>query len=68
MSLGLPQLLPQLATHPVGIALLVFTPTAVNALVWWLAAHQVQRLRNRWAGRRTALQFHADDLGVHSGQ
>ena len=66
LSLGLPQLLPQLATHPVGIALLVFTPTAVNALVWWLAAHQVQRLRQGDELATSALQFHADDLGLCS--
>ena len=64
LSLGLPQLMPPLATHPVGIALLVFTPTAVNALVWWLAAHQVQRLRRGDGLATSALQFHADDLGL----
>ena len=64
LSLGLPQLLPQLAAHPVGLAVLVFTPTAVNAVVWWLAAQQVQRLRRGDALASSALQFHADDLGL----
>ena len=64
LTLGLPQLLPQLARHPLGLALLVFTPTAVNALVWWLAAEQVRRLRCSDALPATALGFHADDLGL----
>lgn len=66
LTLGLPQLLPQLARHPLGLALLVFTPTAVNGLVWWLAAEQVRRLRCSDALPATALQLHADDLGLCS--
>ena len=66
LSVGLPQLLPELAFHSIGLGLLVFTPTAVNALVWWLAAEHVRSLRCGDRIKASALQFHADDLGLCS--
>ena len=56
----LPLVLPALVPEPVRIAMLVFTPTVLNALIWSRAARFSQRRRQ--SGSRPRL--HADDLGL----
>ena len=56
----LPLVLPALVPAPVRVAVLVFTPTVLNALIWSRAARFSQRRRQ--SGSRPRL--HADDLGL----
>ena len=56
----LPLALPNALGEPVRVAILVFTPTALNALIWSRAARFSQRRRDFLI---TPLR-HADDLGL----
>ena len=56
----LPLALPKALGEPVRVAILVFTPTALNALIWSRAARFSQRRRDHLI---TPLR-HADDLGL----
>lgn len=65
LSLLLPGWLAGWARTAGGTLVLVFTPTAVNYVIWSLAARhsRLRRARSRWA-QPQLLQFHADDLGL----
>nr|WP_114993672.1 ChbG/HpnK family deacetylase [Synechococcus sp. UW179A] len=56
----LPLALPNALGEPVRVAILVFTPTALNALIWSRAARFSQRRRDCLVTPRR----HADDLGL----
>ncbi|KZR90642.1 ChbG/HpnK family deacetylase [Synechococcus sp. MIT S9508] len=56
----LPLALPNALGEPVRVAMLVFTPTALNALIWSKAARFSQRRRDC----RVTPRRHADDLGL----
>ena len=56
----LPLGLPNALDEPVRVAILVFTPTALNALIWSRAARFSQRRRDC----RVTPRRHADDLGL----
>ena len=56
----LPLALPNALGEPVRVAILVFTPTALNALIWSRAARFSQRRRDC----RVTPRRHADDLGL----
>ena len=56
----LPLALPKALGEPVRVAILVFTPTALNALIWSKAARFSRRRRDHLI---TPLR-HADDLGL----
>ena len=56
----LPLALPNALDEPVRVAIMVFTPTALNALIWSRAARFSQRRRDCLVIPRR----HADDLGL----
>jgi len=73
VSLLLPGWLGRWALTAAGTALMVFTPTAINYVIWSLAARHSRGRRGRQAATAEinpdpaapALRFHADDLGLH---
>jgi putative flippase GtrA len=64
VSLLLPGWLGSWARSAGGTLVMVFTPTAINYLLWSLAARhsRVRRTRQATVG---PVRFHADDLGLH---
>ena len=64
VSLLLPGWLGSWARSAGGTLVMVFTPTAINYLLWSLAARhsRVRRMRQATVG---PVRFHADDLGLH---
>lgn len=64
LSLMLPGWLGRWAATAAGTGLMVFTPTAVNYLIWSLAARH-SRLRRQRPSASAPVRFHADDLGLH---
>lgn len=64
VSLLLPGWLGGWARSAGGTLVMVFTPTAINYLLWSLAARhsRVRRTRQATVG---PVRFHADDLGLH---
>ena len=66
LSLLLPGWLGSWARSAVGTALMVFTPTAINYVIWSLAAsHSRARRQHQARAGAGPLRFHADDLGLH---
>lgn len=67
LSLALPTLLGAGARRPFAVLLMVFTPTAVNLVIWKLAARHVAS-RSEAIGAGSELpaipRCHADDLGL----
>ena len=63
-SLLLPGWLGIWARRAVGTLVLVFTPTAINYVIWSLAARHSRSRRQR-AFAPEPVRFHADDLGLH---
>ncbi|MEB3349934.1 MAG: ChbG/HpnK family deacetylase [Cyanobacteriota bacterium] len=65
LSLALPAMLGGWARRPLGVLLLVFTPTAVNLVIWKLAArHTAQRQAVTRVAPLATPRCHADDLGL----
>ena len=66
VSLLLPGWLGLWARSAAGTAVMVFTPTAINYVIWSLAARHSRARRQREAVVGLApVRFHADDLGLH---
>ena len=66
VSLLLPLGLGAWAPTAAGTVVMVFTPTAINYVVWSLAArHSRSRRRRQQQAASQPLRFHADDLGLH---
>jgi putative flippase GtrA len=73
VSVLLPGWLGRWARTAAGTALMVFTPTAINYLIWSFAARHSRGRRKRLVAAAEipteplspALRFHADDLGLH---
>jgi len=73
VSLLLPGWLGRWAVTAAGTAVMVFTPTAINYVIWSLAARHSRGRRERQAAaaeittntEAASLRFHADDLGLH---
>jgi putative flippase GtrA len=64
VSLLLPGWLGAWARSAGGTLVMVFTPTAINYVIWSLAARHSRARRDRSLAAGP-LQFHADDLGLH---
>ncbi|WP_254896277.1 ChbG/HpnK family deacetylase [Synechococcus sp. HK05] len=64
VSLLLPGWLGGWARSAGGTLVLVFTPTAINYVLWSLAARHSRARRARQAAAGP-IRFHADDLGLH---
>ena len=65
VSLLLPGWLGTWARSVAGTAVMVFTPTAINYVIWSLAARH-SRARRRAQQAEGPVRFHADDLGLHA--
>lgn len=65
LSLLLPLALGSLALRAPGLLVLVFTPTAVNYVIWLLAARHSLSRRLSAAAALEPVRFHADDLGLN---
>ena len=66
VSLLLPGWLGSWARSAGGTLVMVFTPTAINYVLWSLAARHSRARRARQAAAASGpVRFHADDLGLH---